>query len=73
MIARPSVVGSTVTEILNLEPGTKYYVTIYAVNHNTVQISPDQRAQDSSSATTLLSAPFLGALEWQPTKGSTNS
>ncbi|MYA03712.1 MAG: fibronectin type III domain-containing protein [Caldilineaceae bacterium SB0664_bin_22] len=64
LIARPAVVGSTVTEVLNLEPGTKYYVTIYAVNHNTVQISPDQRAQDSSSATTLLSAPFLGALEW---------
>ncbi len=64
LIARPAVVGSTVTEVLNLEPGTKYYVTIYAVNHNTVQISPDQRAQDSSSATTLLSAPFLGGLEW---------
>lgn len=63
LIARPSVVGSNVTEVLNLEPGTKYYVTIYAVNHNTVQISPDQRAQDSSSATTLLSAPFLGALD----------
>ncbi|MYC63334.1 MAG: fibronectin type III domain-containing protein [Caldilineaceae bacterium SB0661_bin_34] len=63
LIARPSVVGSTVTEILNLEPGTKYYVTVYAINHNTVQISPNQRAQDSSSATTLLSAPFLGALE----------
>lgn len=64
LIARPAVVGSTVTQILNLEPGTKYYVTVYAVNHNTVQISPDQRAQDSSSNTTLLSAPFLGALEW---------
>ena len=64
LIARPAVVGSTVTEVLNLEPGTKYYVTIYAVNHNTVQISPDQRAQDSSSATTLLSAPFLGGLQW---------
>ena len=62
LIARPSVVGSTVTEVLNLEPGTKYYVTVYAINHNTVQISPNQRAQDSSSATTLLSAPFLGAL-----------
>ena len=65
LIARPSVVGSTITEVLNLEPGTKYYVTVYAVNHNTVQISPNQRAQDSSSATTLLSAPFLGALNWQ--------
>ncbi len=65
LIARPAVVGSTITEVLNLEPGTKYYVTVYAVNHNTVQISPDQRAQDSSSATTLLSAPFLGALEWE--------
>ena len=64
LIARPAVVGSAVTEVLNLEPGTKYYVTIYAVNHNTVQISPNQRAQDSSSATTLLSAPFLGGLEW---------
>ncbi|MYD90502.1 MAG: fibronectin type III domain-containing protein [Caldilineaceae bacterium SB0662_bin_9] len=67
LIARPSVVGSNVTQVLNLEPGTKYYVTIYAVNHNTVQISPNQRAQDSSSATTLLSAPFLGALNWRPT------
>ena len=64
LIARPAVVGSAITQVLNLEPGTKYYVTIYAVNHNTVQISPDQRAQDSSSATTLLSAPFLGALDW---------
>ena len=65
LLARPAIVGSTVTEVLNLEPGTKYYVTVHAVNHNTVQISPDQRAQDSaqSSATTLLSAPFLGALE----------
>ena len=62
LIARPAVVGSTVTEVLNLEPGTKYYVTVHAVNHNTVQISPDQRAQDSSSNTTLLSAPFPGAL-----------
>ena len=69
LIARPSVVGSTITEILNLEPGTKYYVTVYAVNHNTVQISPDQRAQDSVAATTLLSAPFLGALNWQPATG----
>ena len=66
LIARPAVVGSAITEVLNLEPGTKYYVTVYAVNHNTVQISPNQRAQDSSSATTLLSAPFLGALEWKP-------
>lgn len=72
LIARPAVVGSTITEVLNLEPGTKYYVTVYAVNHNTVQISPDQRAQDSSSATTLLSAPFLGALDWQPTAGTTD-
>ena len=64
LIPRPSVVGSTIPVVLNLQPGTKYYVTVYAVNHNTVQISPDQRAQDSSSATTLLSAPFLGALEW---------
>ena len=65
LLARPAIVGSTVTEVLNLEPGTKYYVTIHAVNHNTVQISPKQRAQDSaqSSATTLLSAPFLGSLE----------
>ena len=72
LIARPAVVGSTVTEVLNLEPGTKYYVTVYAVNHNTVQISPDQRAQDSSSATTLLSAPFLGALDWQSIWGLTD-
>ena len=67
LIARPAIVGSTVTEVLNLEPGTTYFVTVYAVNHNTVQISPDQRAQDSSSNTTLLSAPFLGGLEWGPT------
>lgn len=67
LIPRPSVVGSTITEVLNLEPGTKYYVTVYAVNHFQVQISPNQRAQDSSSATTLLSAPFLGALDWGPT------
>ena len=70
LVARPAVVGSTVTEVLNLEPGTKYYVTVYAVNHNTVQISPDQRAQDSSSTTTLLSAPFLGALEYQAYTGT---
>ena len=65
LLARPAIVGSTVTEVLNLEPGTKYYVTVHAVNHNTVQISPKQRAQDSaqSSATTLLSAPFLGAMQ----------
>ena len=64
LIARSPVIGDTMTEVLNLEPGTKYYVTVHAVNHNTVQISPKQRAQDSaqSSATTLLSAPFLGAL-----------
>ena len=62
LIARPAVVGDIVPVVLNLEPGTKYYVTVYAVNHNTVQISPKQRAQDSSSNTTLLSAPFLGAL-----------
>ena len=73
LIARPTVVGSTVTAVLNLEPGTKYYVTVYAVNHNTVQISPDQRAQDSSAATTLLSAPFPGALEWKLTQGATTS
>ena len=35
LIARPAVVGSTITEVLNLEPGTKYYVTVYAVNHTT--------------------------------------
>ena len=64
LIARPPVVGDTITEVLNLEPGTKYYVTVHAVNHNTVRISPDQRAQDSRSATTLLSAPFLGALRY---------
>ena len=62
LIARPVVVGSTITKVLNLEPGTKYYVTVHAVNHNTVQISPDQRAQDSWAATTLLSAPFPGSL-----------
>ena len=73
LIKRPAVVGSTLTEVLNLDPGTKYYVTVYAVNHNTVQISPNQRAQDSSSATTLLSAPFLGALNWQLAEGETDA
>ena len=67
LIDRPSVIGAEHTEILNLEPGTKYYVTVYAVNHNTVQISPKQRPQDQNSATTFLSAPFLGALDWGPT------
>ena len=64
LIPRPAIIGNEISEVLNLEPGTKYYVTVHAVNHNTVQISPKQRAQDSaqSSATTLLSAPFLGAL-----------
>ena len=70
LIARPAVVGDTVTEVLNLEPGTKYYVTVHAVNHNTVQVSPSQRAQDSISDTTLLSAPFLGALRWHPSDGT---
>ena len=67
LVARPTIIGDTVTEVLNLEPGTKYYVTVHAVNHNTVRISPKQRAQDSaqSSATTLLSAPFLGGLHTQ--------
>ena len=75
LIARPAMIGDTVTEILNLEPGTKYYVTVHAVNHNTVRISPKQRAQDSaqSSATTLLSAPFLGALEWALVVGTTDA
>ena len=69
LVARPTIIGDTVTEVLNLEPGTKYYVTVHAVNHNTVQISPKQRPQDSaqSSATTLLSAPFLGAIDYGPT------
>ena len=74
LIARPAVVGSTITEVLNLEPDTKYHVTVHAVNYNMVQISPDQRAQDSSSATTLLRAPFLGVLNrGQPHFGSTQS
>ena len=71
LIPRPAVVGDIVPVVLNLEPGTKYYVTVHAVNHNTVRISPKQRAQDSSSNTTLLSAPFLGShqvyfVEWDP-------
>ena len=64
LIARPQTVGTTITEVLNLDPGTKYYVTVHAANHNTVQISPTQREQDHLSATTLLSAPFLGAVEY---------
>ena len=74
LITRPTVAGDTVTEVLNLEPGTKYYVTVHAVNHNTVQISPKQHPQDSaqSSATTLLSAPFLGAIRVNYAKGNTN-
>ena len=62
LIARPKIIGDTVPKVLNLEPGTKYYVTVHAVNHNTVQISPKQRPQDQTADTTLLSAPFLGAL-----------
>ncbi len=62
VIPRPSVPGSLFTRVLNLEPGTTYFVTVYAVNHNIVQISPSQKAQDARGATTLLSAPFPGAL-----------
>ena len=73
LIARPEVRGAKVTRVLNLEPGTQYFVKVYAVNHNTVQISPSQRNQDTTNAVTLLTAPFLGALDWglyYPTKGA---
>lgn len=66
VIARPPIVGDTVTEILSLHPGTKYHVTVFAVVNNTVQISPNQRNDDDNSVTTLLSAPFLSTHDTNP-------
>lgn len=63
VIKRPVVVGSTVTEVLNLEPGTTYSITVYAVKQNMVQISPSQSDQGNYSATTLMTAPLLDTLK----------
>ncbi len=57
---RPVEVGSTVTAVLDLEPGTNYDVDVVAY-HYTVQISPNQSNQDSFSGTTYLSPPFFGS------------
>ena len=67
-VDRPSTTGSVVTTTLNLEPGTKYYVTVVAINElslsttsvDALEISEAQSNQDSSSGVTLLSPPFLG-------------
>lgn len=67
-VGRPSNVGSEVSTTLNLEPGTKYYVTVVAINRlslsdtrvDALEISEAQSNQDSSSGVTLLSPPFLG-------------
>ena len=59
VIARPRIVGGTVAEVLNLVPGAKYYVTVYAVMNNVVRISPKQDCSEYNTATTLLSAPLL--------------
>ena len=64
IIQRPSSVGATMSTTLHLEPGTQYYVTVQAVNHNIVRISPRQRAQDQMGGTTLLRAPFPGSAVW---------
>ena len=67
-VDRPSDVGSEISTTLNLEPGTKYYVTVVAINElnlsttrvDALEISEAQSNQDSSSGITLLSPPFLG-------------
>ncbi len=50
---------------MNLEPGTKYYIEVVAVNaglgNNYYILSEAQGSQDDESAITLLSPPFLGA------------
>ena len=66
VIARPRIIGDTVTETLSLHPGTKYHVTVFAVVDKTVQISPNQRNNDDNSVTTLLSAPFLNTHDTDP-------
>ncbi len=59
-VDRPSSVGSTVTAILSLEPGTNYDIDVVA-NYYSVQTSPNQSNQDSLGGTTFLSPPFLGS------------
>ena len=59
-VDRPNEVGSTVTAVLDLEPGTNYDINVVA-NFFSVQTSPKQGKQDSFSATTFLSPPFLGS------------
>ena len=59
-VDRPSEVGSTVTAVLGLEPGTNYDINVVA-NYYSIQTSPKQGRQDSFSATTFLSPPFLGS------------
>ncbi len=54
--------GSPVT--MNLEPGTRYYIEVVAVNSgldDTYILSQAQGAQDDRSHVTPLSPPFLGA------------
>ncbi len=58
-VSRPGNVGSTVTAVLDLEPGTNYGITVVA-NYYSVQTSPEQPDQDRFSGTTFLSPPFLG-------------
>ena len=62
-VKRPPVVGTTVTKILNLHPGTTYYVKVYAVGRGWVQISPKQDNLENNSTTTLLTAPILDLRE----------
>ena len=64
-VPRPAagMMGDVVTVNLNLEPGTKYDITVIAINQGDIAISEAQANQDTVSATTLLSAPFFGAYE----------
>ena len=58
-VDRPREVGTTVTATLDLEPGTNYDIDVVAYFYS-IQISPNQSNQDSISAITFLSPPFLG-------------
>ena len=58
-VARPSEVGSTVTAVLDLEPGTNYDVDVVAYYYS-IKVSPEQSNQDSLGGTTYLSPPFFG-------------